>query len=390
MEEFSYVEWRSKENIRPLELPSKEDFYSDLIVIEHSVTGRLDVSGYGNEFILESVQLIINALELFERGYFDCAYYSLRSALEFSMTLVYLTDMPHEKRKRIIEKWQTGKSFPMRVEIAKQLSTNGNVYVDMLAKMPGFFAEAKVLNKKINKYVHKQGLDNFYVIKNHPRNRKNSYDAFINEFEEDVHSIIRIFAVMRLAIDPFPILLNDSEILYRCYDSLTEPYPDEFIEKYFGEKLINQYKQTDSYQTVYDSFMNEEKKTESVFDVMKYGYIDTSKYSEIKEQFHLLSKNDVVAVEIAISNPKIAKIHTHHGMWSYATDREQKRKTMSYYSGNFVEFENAKNPYNQKYDNVFISVLVYDGSIFFVEHNELLNNEEIESLNALIVDNKGQ
>lgn len=385
MEEFSYVEWRSKENIRPLVLSNKEEVYNDLTVLEHSITGRMDVTGYGNEFILESVQLIINAMELFERGYFDCAYYSLRSALEFSMVLVYLTDMPHEKRESIIKKWKSGKKFPMRIEIANQLSANGNVYVDMLEKMPDFFEEAKALNRKINKLVHKQGLENFYIVKNHPRNSKNSLDGFIKEFEYDVHSIITIVAIMRLAIDPFPILLNDKEILYRCFDSLTEPYSDAFIDKYFGKELLNQYKRTDSYQINYESFMREERKSEAVFDVMKYGYIDTTKYTEIKKQFHLLHKNDVIAVEIANKIIKAVRIHTIHGLWTYTTDREKKRKTMSYYSGDFVNFEKAENPYNQRYDNVYISVITYDDETYFIEHNEMLNEEEIESLKTMVV-----
>ena len=45
---------------------------------------------------------------------------------------------------------------------------------------------------------------------------------------------------MRLAIDAFPVLLMDKNILYRCFDSLTEPYSEEFVNEYIGEKYISE------------------------------------------------------------------------------------------------------------------------------------------------------
>ena len=79
-----YVEWRRHQNIRPLKLKNKEKFYDDLINIEHSWSGRMDIN-VGNTFIMEAEQQLINAIELFEMGYFDCAYYSLRSAIDIRL-----------------------------------------------------------------------------------------------------------------------------------------------------------------------------------------------------------------------------------------------------------------------------------------------------------------
>ena len=70
-----YIEWRKKENLRPLSLPNKEKFYLDLQNIEHSWSGRMDIGGIGNTFIVEAEQQLVNAIELFEIGYFDCAYF---------------------------------------------------------------------------------------------------------------------------------------------------------------------------------------------------------------------------------------------------------------------------------------------------------------------------
>lgn len=105
----SYIEWRKHENIRSLTLPNKEKIYCDLQNIEHSWSGRMDIGNIGNTFIIEAEQLLINAIELFELGYFDCAYYSLRSAVDLSTTIVYLADMPDEEKELLLDAWRETK-----------------------------------------------------------------------------------------------------------------------------------------------------------------------------------------------------------------------------------------------------------------------------------------
>ena len=61
------VEWRRHENIRTVKLPNKEQYYSDLMNIEHSWSGRID-GNLCNTFIMEAEQQLVNAIELFEMG----------------------------------------------------------------------------------------------------------------------------------------------------------------------------------------------------------------------------------------------------------------------------------------------------------------------------------
>lgn len=88
--EFNFLEHREKRNLIPLEIPSKKDYYIDLSQLENSFVSRFDVIQIANTFFMESVQLITNAISLFEKGYFDSAYYSLRQSLETALTMVYL------------------------------------------------------------------------------------------------------------------------------------------------------------------------------------------------------------------------------------------------------------------------------------------------------------
>lgn len=45
-----------------------------------------------NGFMMESVELIKHALFLYEDGYFDCAFYSLRQSVELMNSMLLLSD----------------------------------------------------------------------------------------------------------------------------------------------------------------------------------------------------------------------------------------------------------------------------------------------------------
>ena len=162
MGEDFFVEWRKKENVRSIEIPNKSKLYRDLMNIEHSWSGRMDTN-IGNTFIMEAVQLLINSIELFEMGYFDCAYFSLRSAVDISTTMVFLCDIEEDSREKYLNDWKKVEDFPLRYQMIKKLSKDGSIFIDMTTNMPTFFKQAEEISQKLNKYVHKQGLHNFYI-----------------------------------------------------------------------------------------------------------------------------------------------------------------------------------------------------------------------------------
>ena len=94
----NYKEWLKNRYLMPVKLTQKDEFYTAILEIEQNFTGRID-AWLANTFILEASQLLINSIELFELGYFDCAYYSLREAIELSTTMVYLSDLPENEKK---------------------------------------------------------------------------------------------------------------------------------------------------------------------------------------------------------------------------------------------------------------------------------------------------
>ncbi|MEE0946849.1 MAG: teicoplanin resistance protein VanZ [Acutalibacteraceae bacterium] len=374
------VEWRKKENIKPIELPNKEKWYWDLLNIEHSWSGRMDVANIGNTFIMESEQMLINAIELFEMGYFDSAYYSLRSAVDISTTMVFLADMPTDEREKYLKSWKETKDFPMQRQMIKLLSAQGDVFVDMKEKMPDFFDFAKKLSAELNKYVHKQGLQHFYVSRNHPINTNKPLNVFIETFEYYLKKCIGVVAVMRLAIDAFPILLMDADILYRCFDSMTEAYSEEFVQEYIGDNYVAEYKNTEMYIGVYNSFLDEPLKNEATFNVMKFQYINTMEQNDILSQITLLKGTDVIATLIAFSSEKVIKVYSYSGIQIYSTDRESNRTSKNWSSLDIKTIEDNGISINNPYEEVFISVFQFGEDLYSVEHNEMIDEEEFNAI----------
>lgn len=380
----NYIDWREKQNIEPIELVNKRKYYLDIMNIEHSFTGRADMWGILNAFVLESAQLLINAIMLFEKGFSDCAYYSLREAIEISTTIIYLSDIPDNFREQRLSDWKQTRDFPMRSRMLKQLSKNGCLFIDMKEKMSDLFQDIDQINKELNKYVHKQGLEHLYIARNHPININKKTDLFIDEFKYYLKKCIGIVAVMRLALDPFPILLMDKEILYRCFDSMTDPYSQEFVDEYIGQNTIDAYKTTEIYKETYDSFIGVEQKTEAVFNVVKHQYIDSRKMDEILQQLSLMSKDDIISVLMVYACDKVIKTYCMDGLLMYFTEKNTNRKAMSWSGLDFRNFAEAEIKINQPYDESYISVFLFDNERYYVEHNEQLDSEDIANIVGLV------
>lgn len=382
--DFEYIKYIEDNNILKNDSLNKLKYYIDIYNIEHSLSGRLD-GNISNLFIKEAAQQLINAIKLFSDGYFDCAYYLLRSAIEISTIMVFLVDMPEDERKRYLDAWMETLDFPMQGKIIQELSRNGDIFVDMKDKMPVFFDNAKNLSSELNKYVHKQGIQHFYSYI--------PYNIYISDraeelevtFEKHLKQCIGIVSVMRLAIDPFPILLMDKEILYRCFDSITEPYTESFVEEYIGIDIIDCYKKTEIYTGLYDSFMQNEKKSESVFLVTNHEYIVSTMIKEILLQKHLLCKRELISVLLVSLNNKVVKVYCGNGLLQYYTDRNTKRVKLSWSSEDFKRFSNSKKLINQVYDEAYISVLKFDNELYFIEHNEKIEQTEIKAINDFII-----
>lgn len=381
---MEFGKFKETKHLKPLTIPHKDRILLDLSDIEHSFTGRID-GNIANTFILEANYMIVNSLNLFEQGFFDCAFYSLRQSLEVAMTMMYLYDSDEDERKEVLSNWRSEKRFPMYSNMAKYLQDHESEFKEIKENLPEFFEETNKVKKRLNKYVHKQGFDKLYASRNHPLVRaKFDDERFTNNFLGYVKQCIGTIAVMRLAIDPMPVLLNDEEIYSRTGDMITFPYSDEFIEKYIGLETIKRYKQTSMYINHFDFFMHEEKKSEVLNSIVKDKFIDVTRADEILEQAHLLSEDEYVAVIAMKHIDSITKFYSAGGFIMYFSNRNTLRTKSEWNSKEFNDFLKAEPSTNNQYDEVYLSAFKLPNSELFFEHNEPLTENDIYNIEHII------
>lgn len=56
--------------------------------------------------------------------------------------------MPAEKQESFLDAWKSTADFPMQGQMIKQLSQQGNIFVDMKSQMPEFFSDAKKIKRR--------------------------------------------------------------------------------------------------------------------------------------------------------------------------------------------------------------------------------------------------
>jgi hypothetical protein len=325
----------------------------------------------------------VNSLKLFEKGYFDCAFYSLRQSLEISTTIVYFIDDSETNRNEEMRKWKNQERFPMHNQMLNELQKRKNVFAEIREKMNLYFDEIEVTKQKLNKYVHKQGLDKFYVARNNSLHKEKKQAKLITDFTEFLTKSMGAIAVFRLAIDPFPLLLADESIYARTGLLMTEGFSDQFIEKYIGLENIAAYKETKLYMSHYESIIQHEEMIPSVLDVVKHNYIDKSKIDEIISQKHLLSLHDTVSVAIVSFSDKVAKVYCIGGWHWYFTNTHTIKTSQSWGSFDFDVFNNDNEKFNVPYDEAFLSHLKIWDEDFYIEHNSKFSELEIKVLNEI-------
>lgn len=113
---------------------------------------------------------------------------------------------------------------------------------------------------------------------------------------------------------------------------------------------------------------------------MKHQYIDSTRIDEIMAQLYLLSKHDATCVLIVKACSKVVKVYTVGGFYMFFTDKNTNRKATSWGGAVFKEFAESSTKCNQVFDEAYISVFSFDGENYFVEHNEILDEEDIRAI----------
>ena len=96
--------------VRRFVLPNASDYLWDIENITWAETGLIDALG-ANRFFDEASQMIANSIFLFQKGFFDAAFYSLRQSIELSIGTLYLIANPEKMKewKKLEPGFESGK-----------------------------------------------------------------------------------------------------------------------------------------------------------------------------------------------------------------------------------------------------------------------------------------
>lgn len=94
-------------------LPKRDAYYDAICELAQALIGNIELIKFSNIFLTERTELLKKAVVLFEEGFFDCAFYLLRSATEITLTLTYLAELPSQEREEKLSDWMNIRHFPM-------------------------------------------------------------------------------------------------------------------------------------------------------------------------------------------------------------------------------------------------------------------------------------
>ena len=377
--------------LKPVEIENKEFYYSLIYEISESLTSGIIVdlfhSNKINMIITEACQSLANSIRLYELGYFDDAYYSMRSAIELATIMLDVGDNEYEKMVNNMNLFSNKEYRNFRASTSRYLKENGIEFRDVANKMPNFVNEINNTCIKLNSFVHKTGFDNFYGIRNYYN--ENFHKKQLDDFENNLISSIRIVAIMRLVIDPFPLLLADEEIYYRSPNIMTYPFNEKLLEV-MGEESIAEFKNTDVYKSYEEELMKLEKRNQEVNNIVMADYIDLDNLENIYLQKHLLNHHELKYVDIASCSEKIILIISDNGFSRYSTSSNTHEILCNHTD---INLKDSSENFNIKYDSIYVSILQHSkdkiseftGRInyIYIFHLTRFNKIEINKLNSV-------
>ena len=371
-------------HLRRMVLIDKTIFLEATSEIEDSFSGRADILFSGlHRFFLESSKMIRNALKLFEEGHFDAAFYSVRSALELARIVTYFSDQEKIRESPQYQNWTSGGRFPFDSAIRKELEKSGGAYLEVKEALPDFFIEQDKLLRTIQKYIHKQGYKSFYDrgFTNQEQEARREKEI-TSTFKQFIKNSLAEIALLRLCIDPFPLLLRDERATHKIhFQSLTSPFNNDFVLKIIGQENVDGYQSTKFYQSHLNHLQGNEELTEATYSLINDQYYNRKDFPEIQQQLHLLSASDLAAVKVFNSSTKISHVYMMDGLLWYFSDVQSHRKSMSFSSEVLTRMRSTEPRINTPYDQAYLSYLPDDNDgEAWIQHNEVLTKEEMSNL----------
>ena len=370
-------------------IPTQLSEHDDLLFYLYNlfpITGRLDVM-YCNAFLSEAIQLLSNSIFLFEDGFFDCAFYSVRQASELIENMLYLSI----EDKKVLNKWSAKEHFPMSRGIKEQLKKISSDYNEIKTLIPEYFEHHSKLIKIANKIIHKQGFDTFYCVRNKFLDDNNfPQDKETKLFTDSLKYTIGMVIIIFIILEPISLALSDENIDQKLnFNFLTEPIDIHYFKKYLGlDNIIEGIESSNFYKNFISNFSEYESMSPAVYSVIRDEAWDLDALDEIEKQLDLLGIYERFMFYILKTGIKVSVFYYNRGITWYYTSVRSNFDRKVYGGQEFEKYLKPDDKFNQSCENVYISVITMYKDTLYIEHNELLSKEEIEALKILESESK--
>ena len=337
-------------------------------------TGFLDKM-FCNGFMMESVELLKHGFFLYEDGYFDCAFYSVRQSIENMNNMLFLSQSEDE-----LVKWKAKERFPSYSQIKTQLQQINAAYSEIKTAIPEIFDLYDELLKKANKYIHKQGFDTFYL---HPWQQEQLISNRTELFVDLLKQSIGLLMVINIILDPLSLALSDPEVdAYIHFDPMTESIPTYIFDELFSCDVIEKIKETSFYKEFISCFLEKEEMNDATYGVVRFNIFDNEHLDDIEKQLHLLSYREVLCFKLLKAGIKVSHFYYDDDIFGYATCIHPAHELTEYSSAQFEMYKARKNKQNIPWKGMFISLYKVFDTYLILQHNDTLSNKD----NILIQD----
>lgn len=380
------------QHLTPRTLPNRENILSITHDIEYSMTGRFDVMSLHN-FFVEASSLLRNAVRQYEEGFFDASFYSVRTALELIRIITHFSEQDNPTESDIYQQWRQGGWFPHDSKIRNRLKEAGAVYSEVRNALSPFFDKQDERLEKVQKYIHKQSYKTFYSQNPFRPEVVQSRNKMIDElFVDFITNSIAEIAILRLCVDPFPLLLKDDDVMYKIhFQSMTIPFSDEMLE-IIGSENVSKYQTTDFYQSHKTNYLGNEDLSEATHNLINNEYYDRNAKDDIYQQISFISKDDKVAIMLFDVSEDITKVFLNSGLSWYFSSTKSARKDFGFKGDYIHHLTTAELQTNVPMEEAYISFFLSGQSRCWIEHNDKLSEKKIEKTTEILEEsdkNKG-
>lgn len=372
------IDFLVNSHLKKKELSDGKKLMEYLQRFAYLATGRADAM-FCNAFIDESIKLLLNSIMLYEAGYFDCAFYSIRQAVECTNNMLFIVN----SNKDELKKWNLKEYFPPDKKIKDKLQKIDDSYKEVYSVVPDFFDRYEELLKRANKIIHKQGFDAFYSYGEVNQKRMgNSCEEFFKEFL--IYAIARII-IMYIILDPLSLALCDERLTMKIhFMPITEPIDIEFFNEFLSEEIIDKFKETKYYSEIFEFFNSNEELNPQTHDVLVYQIYDIQRLHLIEEQRHLLNRQEKFFLDVLQHDIKVKRFFDGNSILGYITSDYIDKVKMSWHSGEYDSYKNENPCFNMSKDGVFISSFMLYDEIWIFEHTMVLNENDMDWLKQKI------